>query len=91
MLSIGLWRWYINISITILDTINRPVFCLKVNSTLGLSVSQKTHYVSATNPAGPGVHSTKIITRSRKVMFLESRARPVRMVDNLTAICEPIV
>jgi hypothetical protein len=34
MLSIGLWRWYINITITILDIILRPVFYLKLNSTL---------------------------------------------------------
>jgi hypothetical protein len=27
--SIGLWRWYINITITILDIIHRPVFYLK--------------------------------------------------------------
>jgi hypothetical protein len=31
MLSIGLWRWYINITITILDIIHRPVFYLKRN------------------------------------------------------------
>jgi hypothetical protein len=29
MLSIGLWRWYVNITATILDTIHRPVFYLK--------------------------------------------------------------
>jgi hypothetical protein len=29
MLSTGLWRWYINITITILDIIHRPVFYLK--------------------------------------------------------------
>jgi hypothetical protein len=29
MLSIGLWRWYINITITVLDTIHRHVFYLK--------------------------------------------------------------
>jgi hypothetical protein len=29
MLSIGLWRWYINITITILDIIQRPAFYLK--------------------------------------------------------------
>jgi hypothetical protein len=34
MLSIGLWRWYINITITILDIIHHPVFYLKLNSTL---------------------------------------------------------
>jgi hypothetical protein len=34
---------------------------------------------------------TEISTTSRKIMFLESRARPVRRADNLTAICEPIV
>jgi hypothetical protein len=32
--SLGLWRWYINITITILDIIHRPVFYLKHNSTL---------------------------------------------------------
>jgi hypothetical protein len=35
MLSIGLWRWYINITVTIVDIILRPVFYLK-------------HYVSQT-------------------------------------------
>jgi hypothetical protein len=29
MLSIGLWRWYINITITILDIMHHPVLCLK--------------------------------------------------------------
>jgi hypothetical protein len=29
MLSIGSWRWYINITITILDIMHRPVFYLK--------------------------------------------------------------
>jgi hypothetical protein len=33
MLSIGLLRWYINGTITILDIIHRPVFYLKLNST----------------------------------------------------------
>jgi hypothetical protein len=32
--SIGLWRWYINITVTILDIIHRPVFYLKLNSTV---------------------------------------------------------
>jgi hypothetical protein len=34
MLSIGLWRWYINVTITILDIVHRPVFYSKYNSTL---------------------------------------------------------
>jgi hypothetical protein len=47
MLSIGLWRWYINITITILDIIHRPVFYLKLNSTLlGLSVPHRKHITS---------------------------------------------
>jgi hypothetical protein len=29
MLFVGLWRWYINITITILDIIHRPVFHLR--------------------------------------------------------------
>jgi hypothetical protein len=36
-------------------------------------------------------HRTEKFTGSRKNMFLVSKARPVRMVDNLAAICEPIV
>jgi hypothetical protein len=32
--STGLWRWYINITITIMDIIHRPVFYLKLSSTL---------------------------------------------------------
>jgi hypothetical protein len=34
---------------------------------------------------------TEMSIRSRRTMFLGSRARPVRRADNLTAICEPIV
>jgi hypothetical protein len=34
---------------------------------------------------------TEFITRSRKIIFLGSRAGPVRKSNNLTAICEPIV
>jgi hypothetical protein len=35
MLPIGLSRWYINITITILDIIHRPVFYLKHVSETG--------------------------------------------------------
>jgi hypothetical protein len=34
---------------------------------------------------------TEMSTRSRKIIFLGSRALPVRRTDNFTAICEPIV
>jgi hypothetical protein len=34
---------------------------------------------------------TQMNTRNRQILFLWSRARPVRRVDNLAAICEPIV
>jgi hypothetical protein len=29
-----LWRWYINITVTVLDIIHRPVFYLKLNLNL---------------------------------------------------------
>jgi hypothetical protein len=45
MLSIGLWRWYINISITNLDIIHRPIFYLKLNS-IGFSVPHRKHITS---------------------------------------------
>jgi hypothetical protein len=34
---------------------------------------------------------TEMSTRSRKIVFLGSRAGPVRRADKLIAICEPIV
>jgi hypothetical protein len=34
---------------------------------------------------------TEMSTRSRKIMFLWSRAQPVCRAENLTAFCEPIV
>jgi hypothetical protein len=34
MLTIGLWRWYINVIITIPDIIHCPVFYFKRNSLL---------------------------------------------------------
>jgi hypothetical protein len=45
MLSIGVWRWYINITITILDIMHRPVFYLKhdvseTESRINISPSQ---------------------------------------------------
>jgi hypothetical protein len=43
---IRLLRWYINITITILDIIHRPVFYLKLNSTICLSVPHRKHITS---------------------------------------------
>jgi hypothetical protein len=34
---------------------------------------------------------TEVITRSRKIMYLESLARQVRKADNLTALYDSIV
>jgi hypothetical protein len=46
MLSVGLWRWYVNITDTILDIIHCPVFYLHLNS-IGLSVCQR-KYIKST-------------------------------------------
>jgi hypothetical protein len=50
VIFIGLWRWYISITITILDSIHRPVYYLKLNSTqlnpIGLSVPHRKHITS---------------------------------------------
>jgi hypothetical protein len=40
MLSTGLWWWYINITITILDIIYRPVFYIKYVSETGYYLRQ---------------------------------------------------
>jgi hypothetical protein len=39
----------------------------------------------------PRVYSAEMSTRSRKIMFVGSKARPVRWADSLAAICDPIV
>jgi hypothetical protein len=48
---------------------------------------------SRPNELNAWVHSllTEMNTRSRKIMCLGSKVRPVRMADNLAVICEPIV
>jgi hypothetical protein len=50
-------------------------------------------YIILSAALGPEVHSASNRNeyQQQKIMFLESRARPVRKVDNLTGICEPIV
>jgi hypothetical protein len=42
---------------------------------------------------GPGVYSacSRNEYQNRRMLFLGSRARPVRRADDLTAICDPIV
>jgi hypothetical protein len=49
--------------------------------------------VYLTLPAVPGITQllTEMSIRSTKMIFLGSKARPVRRADNLAAICEPIV
>jgi hypothetical protein len=44
--SIGLWRWYINITITILDIIHRPLFFKTHLNSTGLSVTHRKHITS---------------------------------------------
>jgi hypothetical protein len=44
-LSVDFWRWYINVTITILDIIHCPVFYLKLNS-VGLSVPHRKQFTS---------------------------------------------
>jgi hypothetical protein len=49
MRSIGLWRCYINITVTVVDIIHRPVFYL--NHTMNtVCTSKETHYVTTTGP-----------------------------------------
>jgi hypothetical protein len=38
-----------------------------------------------------GCNDSRISTRSRQIMFLRNKTRPVRRDDNLAAICESIV
>jgi hypothetical protein len=50
-------------------------------------------YLILPSALGPRVYSApnKNEYQKQKIVFLESRDRPVRMSDNLTAICEKIV
>jgi hypothetical protein len=51
------------------------------------------NYLILSTALGPGVYSASNRNeyRSRKMMFLGSKVRPVRRADNLAAICELIV
>jgi hypothetical protein len=49
MRSIGLWQWYINIPITILNIIHCPVFYLKQKMD-NVRTALEIHYFSATEP-----------------------------------------
>jgi hypothetical protein len=51
MRSKGLWRRYINITITILDIIRRPVYYLKLKM-YNVRTLLETHHVSAIRPTG---------------------------------------
>jgi hypothetical protein len=44
---------------------------------------------SCTLALGSAQPLTEMSTRSRKIMLLASRSRPVRRAGNLTVICEP--
>jgi hypothetical protein len=44
-----------------------------------------------TRPWGFTQPQTEMSTRSRKIMFLGSRERPMNRADKITVICEPIV
>jgi hypothetical protein len=50
-------------------------------------------YLTLLAALGAGIYSASNRNeyQKQKIMFLRSRARPVRKADNLTAICEPIV
>jgi hypothetical protein len=68
MLSIGLWRWYINITITILGIIHRPVFYLKCNvMETGFSLR-------------PEVEPSQLGSIDRAILFL--RTPPVRFIKS---------
>jgi hypothetical protein len=93
MLYIGLWRWYINITITVLHTV---VLCYKPEGCCFEFRRAHQFFFSLPNPSSRIMALrftqplTEMSSRSRK-MFLRSSARPVRKADNLAAICEPII
>jgi hypothetical protein len=49
--SAGFYPWYINITIKVLDTLHPPALYLK-HTMDNVRTLQKTHYASATSPAG---------------------------------------
>jgi hypothetical protein len=71
MRSKGLWRWYINIMVTILDIIHRPAFYLKHKND-NTCTSQEAHYVYVTTPTGLWRRCINII-----VTIVDTNNRPV--------------
>jgi hypothetical protein len=54
------------------------------------STRRMNFFFNLPNLSGRTQPLSEVSTRSRKLMFLGSRARPMRKVDNLAAICETI-
>jgi hypothetical protein len=50
-------------------------------------------YLILMSALGPGIYltSNRNSARNKKIMFLKSRARPVRRADSFNPICEPII
>jgi hypothetical protein len=75
------------------------VFLIKVSIVVAGSRPDEVNefFFNLPNPSGSHLalglaqHLTEMTNRSRKIMFLGSRVRPVVRADKLTAICEPIV
>jgi hypothetical protein len=65
--------------------------CATSREVAGSRPDEVTELFQFTYPLGFTQPLTEMSTRSKKKIFLESRARPVSRADNLTAICEPIV
>jgi hypothetical protein len=83
MLSVGLWRWYINITITILDIINRPVFYLKHNvSETGffLRLQMETTQLGHKDRVGPCLPDT---TNNTNSVINPTQYKPIEEVNIL--------
>jgi hypothetical protein len=75
MLSIGLWRWYINTTITVLDIIHRPAFYLKYNnSETGFCLSLQVDPTQV-SPIGRASLCLRIDRRSRYRLKTETKSR----------------
>jgi hypothetical protein len=93
MLSIGLWGWYINITITILDIIHRPVFYLKLTfwgldnvsfARHGLSLSIVPNWVGYTwwQRQNPVYEAFCFIWRTKSTLKIRSQYCPEQVLSH---------
>jgi hypothetical protein len=92
LISVGMWRWYINITITILDIIHRPIFYYNSAQLYRfVRTSQETHYACTTQCKRDSVRSPQEshnipLQNESEILFVPHRNHITSPLQNASEI-----